>query len=75
MFEQEARERQINLANTRPNTKTDLTEKLPEGNKGEARQKASKLFNINPRYISDIKKIDKEYSDLVPKIKTGELKN
>jgi len=70
MFEQEARERMESGINQH----SSPTQRFAEGNKGEARQKVAQLFNTNRQYISDIKKIDKEYSDLVPKIKTGELR-
>ena len=72
MFEQEARERQ--LSKLKQFNDTDRAT-IPQRSEGKSRDQVSKLFNINPRYISDIKKIDKEYSDLVPKKKTGELKN
>ena len=39
-----AKQRQKELAGTRPNKKSDLKENLPEGNKGQSRDKISSCY-------------------------------
>lgn len=50
-FEEEAKKRQFK---GRP---TEVTVKLPEDTKGEAREKAAEAVGVSARYVSDAKKI------------------
>jgi hypothetical protein len=69
-YEQEARERQIALAGSRPN----LTAILQEGSdKGEAAEQVGKLFNVSPRYIYEAKAIAEKAPELLEEIKSGDL--
>ena len=48
----------------------EVTEKIPSPDKGEARAKAAAIANVNPRYVSDAKKIKEEASALrCPRLK------
>jgi len=67
--EEEARKRQ---ATSTGGADPQLTEKFPEAEKGEARQKAAKLAGVNPQYISDAKKLQAEAPELVEAIRGGE---
>ena len=44
-----------------------------ENEQGKARDKAAELFNTNPRYVQDAKKIRREAPDLSPRVRSGEL--
>ena len=47
----EAKARQATSAG---GAKTQLTEKIPEAGKGEARVQAAKIVGVNPHYVSDV---------------------
>src|SRR5262245_39380813 len=49
LLEAEAKEREQRGANQY----TSPVEKIPEGSKGRARDKAAELVGVNPRYVSD----------------------
>ena len=49
LLEQQAKERQ--------GTRTDIREKLPEGSTGKASEHAAAAVKVNPRYVSDAKRI------------------
>lgn len=70
-LEAEAKERQIALAGTRPNSE-NLPEIFPEG-AGEARQHAAAMTGTNAHYISDAKTLEEEAPDLAEQVKNGEL--
>ena len=38
---------------------------MPEGGKGEAREKAAVLFDVSPRYIQEAKKLQREHPELI----------
>jgi hypothetical protein len=62
MLEAEAKERQKLSGGDRKSGK----EKIPEpiANAGQARDKAAALTNVNPRYVSDAKKIKEEAPEI-----------
>ena len=70
LLEEEARKRQIELAGTR---KTDLQELIPEGEQGQARDKAGELFNVSGLYVSDAEKIKQKAPEFVEPIMKGEM--
>lgn len=53
-----AKERQKLLAGTRPNKESDLKENLPEGDKGQSRDKVANQFGISGKQYDKIKTID-----------------
>jgi len=70
MLEKEARKRQIELAGTRT---YNLKELVPEGQKGESRDKAGELFGVSGRYVSDAQKIKQEAPEYIEPIMQGEM--
>jgi hypothetical protein len=44
-------------ARERQGTRTDIAEKIPQGETGRARDKAASAVGANPHYVSDAKKI------------------
>lgn len=70
MLEAEARERQ---ATSTGGADPQLTETIPEAEKGEAREQAADLFQTNPRYVSDAKRIQQDAPDLLEQVKGGTL--
>ncbi len=62
-LEAEAKERQ--------GARTDLPEQIPEGETGDAREKAATAFKVNPHYVSDAKKLEAEEPELAAEIKAG----
>ena len=48
-------------------------EKVPEGNSGRARDKAARLCGVNPRYVSDAKKLKADSPERFAKVLSGEL--
>ena len=46
---------------------------LPQGQKGQAREKVAALVGVSPRYVQDAKAIKEERPDLAEKIKAGEM--
>jgi hypothetical protein len=73
----EAAERQRVLSGTRANpdgTHPEVTEILPEPDKcGEAREKAAKATGANPRYVSDVLKLQREAPDLFEAVASGAM--
>jgi hypothetical protein len=63
MLEAEAKERMLR------GKKADPTERIPEG---EARQKAAKLTGVNPRYVSDAKRIKEQAPEVFEEVERGE---
>lgn len=62
MLEAEARERQGH--------RSDITEKIPGS--GEARHKAAELAKVNPRYVSDAKRIKEQSPKLFQQMAAGD---
>lgn len=73
LLEKEARERQIELAGSRPNSSPYLTQKIAEGAKGESRDQAAKIVGTNRQYVSDAKRIKNEAPEVFNMMKTGEV--
>jgi len=74
ILEAEARERQITLAGTRPNgVDTDLREIIPQGTAGRASERAAELVGVNPRYISDAKRIKEDAPEVFTELQAGAL--
>jgi N6-adenosine-specific RNA methylase IME4 len=48
-------------------------EKIPEAEKGNARDLAAAAVGVNPRYIQDAKRIEQEAPDLIHLIASGEM--
>lgn len=48
-------------------------EKIPQPDSGKSRDKAAELVGVNPRYISDAKKIKEEHPEHFEKLKSGEM--
>jgi len=68
LLEEKARERQSSL--NRP----ELTTKVSEAEKGEARQKAGKAFHVGTTYISQAKKLRELRPELFEEVKQGRIK-
>ena len=66
----EARKRQSTRAG---GVSPQLVEKLPQAEKGKARDKAGKLLKVSGRYVQDAKTIAKDAPELIPEIKAGRL--
>lgn len=66
-LEEEAKQRQIRKPNS-------VTEKIPEQNGGESRNRAAAMVNVNPHYISDAKKIQEKAPELINRMASGEFK-
>jgi hypothetical protein len=64
MYEAEARQRQ--------GSRTDLPEIFPEGDSGEAREKAAEQFDVNPRYVQDAKRFKERSPEVFERVKSGE---
>ena len=62
-LEAEAKERQ--------GVRTDLPEQIPEGETGDAREKAATAFKVNPHYVSDAKKLEAEEPALAAECRAG----
>lgn len=62
-FEKEARQRQ--------GARNDITQKIAEGSQGEAREKASGVFNTNRQYVSNAKTLLTEAPKLAQEVKQG----
>lgn len=59
------------LAKERQGTRTDITEQIPESDKGEAREKAARAVGSNAHYVSDAKMIAEESPELFEEVKNG----
>lgn len=69
MFEAEAKERQ--RATLKRGEKIPDREIIPEREKGKATEKAAAAVGVNPRYVSDAKKIKAEAPEQYEEIKAG----
>jgi ParB-like nuclease domain len=69
LFEKHAKERQ--LAALKNGAKL-VKEKIPERENGQARDHAAKALDVNPRYVSDAKKILNQDPATFEQIKSGE---
>jgi hypothetical protein len=65
LFAVEAKERQ--------GARTDIKAKLPEGSKGQARDKAAGACDVSPRYVQDAKKIAAKSPETAAAAKTGTI--
>ena len=63
-FEEEAKKRQ--------GSRTDIQEKIPECS-GQSRDQAAAKVGVNPRYVSDAKKIKESSPETFEKLKSGEI--
>lgn len=66
-------ETEAQLAKVRQGTRTDIVERIPQGDEGKARDKAAAAVDVNPRYVSDAKRIRDERPDLAKKVAAGEM--
>ena len=57
LYADEAKDRQKELAGTRPNAGTDLVEKLPQGDKGKSRDKAGEAVGVSGKSVDQAKKV------------------
>lgn len=64
MLEQEAKERQ-KLSN-------ENREKIPYSEKGKASEKAAEIADVNPRYVSDAKRLKTEKPEVFEEVARGE---
>jgi N6-adenosine-specific RNA methylase IME4 len=71
-LEKRAKERQV--AALKKGSDTPVREQIPERDKGKATEKAAEMFGINPRYVSDAKKIKEEAPEEFEQIKAGKKK-
>lgn len=62
LLEAEAKERQL---------RKSVQERIPEQTKGQARDRAAALFGVNPRYVSDAKRIEKESPEIFEQVANG----
>lgn len=68
MFEAEAKERLSKAGGDNRAGK----EKIPDLEKGQARDKAAAAVGVNPRYVSDAKKVKEEAPEIFEQMKRGE---
>ena len=68
-FERQARKRQAHGATTWGKS---LVEKIPQATLGKARDQAAAAVGLNPRYVSDCKRIQRKAPELYEQIKSGE---
>ena len=59
-------------AKQRQGARTDITELIPESDKGEAREKAAEMFGTNARYVGDAKKLSEGHPDEFEAVVAGE---
>lgn len=72
IFEAEAKQRQKIHAETAPGKK-NTSGKNSGSDSGEAREKAAAAVGVNPRYVSDVKNIERNAPELIAKIESGEM--
>ncbi len=75
-FEKEAKERQRQHGKTAPGKKAEILPKLIPGvgDKGEARELAARMFQVNAKYLSDAKKLKEKNLDLYQEVFAGKAK-
>jgi len=71
LFAQEAKQRQT--ASLKRGVASPVVEKVPQRDKGKARDKAAKRVGTNPHYVSDVKAIKQVAPDLVPLMRDDKL--
>ena len=71
MLEEEAKERQAQQALINQ-PQSQNTEIIPHSEKGTARDAAAALFQTNPRYVSDAKKLAADAPELLDEVRAGE---
>lgn len=71
LLEEEAKKRRASTL--RQNSAATDPEKVPEREKGESREKAAELVDVNPHYMSDLKKIQAEAPEKIEQIKAGTI--
>jgi len=71
LYAEEAKKRRQATQNNKG--KDSVPVKLPEQEKGEARDKAAKDAGASPRYVQDAKKIKEEAPETFEKMKEGEI--
>jgi ParB-like chromosome segregation protein Spo0J len=64
LFEAEAKERQ--------GKRNDIKEKFPESSAGQSRDKAAAVVGVNPRYVSDAKRIKDKSPETFEQVAKGE---
>jgi N6-adenosine-specific RNA methylase IME4 len=69
LLEKEAKERRN--ANLKRGDGKPVKEIIPERERGESRDHAAKLLGVNPRYVSDAKKINEQKPGLFEKVRSG----
>lgn len=67
MLEEEAKERQGAQSHF-----AHVKEEIPEDEKGQARDQAADLFQTNPRYVQDAKRLQEQAPDLLDRVRSGE---
>lgn len=77
MLEKEARERQKATQLAGKDEKGnplfgDGNNSVTEDKRGEARERAAELFNTNPRYVSDAKRLECEAPELLEQVRVGD---
>lgn len=59
-------------AKGRQGARTDIVEIVPPSEPGKARDQAADLFQTNPRYVQDAKRLQEQAPDLLGKVRSGE---
>jgi N6-adenosine-specific RNA methylase IME4 len=60
-------------AKERQGERNDLVERIPQGDDGKARDKAAAAVGVNPRYVSDAKRIKEEAPELIERMRNAEI--
>jgi hypothetical protein len=66
----EAKKRQ---ATSTGGSKPQLRERIPEAKNGKASERAAKMLGINPHYITDAEKIEREAPEVLDHVRQGTL--
>ncbi len=69
MLEREAKERQLSVL--KKGSKPPDVEKIPQRERGRARDQAAKIVGVNAHYVSDFKKIESSRPDLAAEVRAG----
>lgn len=72
LFEAEAKARQRKSADV-PNKKVAVREIIPQASKGKATEKAAAAVGVNPRYVSDAKRIKEKSPKTFEKMRSGQI--
>jgi N6-adenosine-specific RNA methylase IME4/ParB-like chromosome segregation protein Spo0J len=65
LFEREAKQRQ--------GSREDIRERIPESDKGKAAEKVAEMVGVNPRYISDAKRVAQLDPELFTRVRSGDI--